>query len=853
MTSGKNPFRCALGVAPEYIGRCSAAALAVFALFVFNRSALAATDTWTGADTLGSPTTDWANADNWSYSSGAGPVASGDSLVFTIANGQSTTTLTDSLTNSTFDINGITFNTGAVGYTMTGNAFALNGNIIDDSTSVEAINNPISVVAATATLTMVSGASLQLGGAVTGAGNLATTGTGAVTFGNLQTTGNLTVGVPAVTGVAANSVVINSGSFGSSSSTLSVDVDFQNQIDLVINGGTATYGTVNIGEAGGESGASMEITGGTSNFTTTAIGGNPANPNGSQSNTGGSITITGGTVNLGGAYLGRDQTNATAAGLGLVVNGSTAVVSATSVNLSSNAAVNHEADFNMEAGSMTIGNSSSTGAFEVGTTSGDGNNVITMSGGTLTYLGTDGLLLGSLSFLKLSGGILTLSSLTVNSTATGGNGTSEVTVTGGALYLGGAPGGQGLIMNTPGTTVFFDIQTATLGAVANWTSSAPIVLTGAGFVIQAGNASGTGFNISLSGAISGAHSFNKTGNGILTLSGNNTYGVSSTGNGTSINAGTLNVDSANALGIGLIAFGGGTLQYSSANQTDYSSRLNTTGSTAPVSIDTNGQNVTFATALTTANAPDGLNVMDSVGTGSLKLTQVETYTAATNVYSGTLIVSGSLSGSSVVTVGNSASLATPANLAGGGLVGSVTLGAAVGNTGAEIEPADGVAEAVGAGTTLTTGAFSILTSSTSTLALQVGRGDGVDSVSLGGDSSDKINATSVSLNSSGNLSLSLETGYTPAIGDVLYLIISGAAPTGTFATVNGSAITSNRFTFDGDTWQIGYNVTSGGVFSGGDDVAIEALAAIPEPGTWAMMLAGLGMLGVWQRSRGQRS
>jgi autotransporter-associated beta strand protein len=237
------------------------------------------------------------------------------------------------------------------------------------------------------------------------------------------------------------------------------------------------------------------------------------------------------------------------------------------------------------------------------------------------------------------------------------------------------------------------------------------------------------------------------------------------------------------------------------------------------------------------------------GAGAWTIGGTNTYTGATSVQSGTLIVSGSLSGSSAVTVGNSASLTTSAILAGGGQVGGVTLGAAAGNTGAEVEPADGVTEDVGAGTTLTTSAFSILASSTSTLALQVGRSDGVDQVSASGDSSDKINATAVSLNSTGNLSLSLETGYTPAAGDVLYLIISGAAPTGTFATVNGSAIAGNQFTFDGDTWEIGYNVTSGGVFSGGDDVAIEELAAVPEPGTWASLLGGVGMLIIWQRRR----
>ena len=54
--------------------------------------------------------------------------------------------------------------------------------------------------------------------------------------------------------------------------------------------------------------------------------------------------------------------------------------------------------------------------------------------------------------------------------------------------------------------------------------------------------------------------------------------------------------------------------------------------------------------------------------------------------SGTLLVSGSISGSSAVTVGDAANLNTSAVLGGAGTVGSVTVGAAAGNTGATLNP-----------------------------------------------------------------------------------------------------------------------------------------------------------------------
>ena len=41
----------------------------------------------------------------------------------------------------------------------------------------------------------------------------------------------------------------------------------------------------------------------------------------------------------------------------------------------------------------------------------------------------------------------------------------------------------------------------------------------------------------------------------------------------------------------------------------------------------------------------------------------------------------------------------------------------------------------------------------------------------------------------------------------------------------------------------------GAVDVAGTDIALEYDAVIPEPGTWAMFLGGMGMLVVWQRSR----
>lgn len=140
--------------------------------------------------------------------------------------------------------------------------------------------------------------------------------------------------------------------------------------------------------------------------------------------------------------------------------------------------------------------------------------------------------------------------------------------------------------------------------------------------------------------------FTKSGAGTTVLSGMNNYTAA-----TQINGGILALGSAGALGdLAPILFGGGTLQYGSANQTDYSDRFANSGGQA-WSIDTNGQSVTFASDLQGAGSR-----LSKSGTGRLTLTGGR----GTPSYDGTLhrngyALSGLVAGDSVTGVAGLAS------------------------------------------------------------------------------------------------------------------------------------------------------------------------------------------------------
>ncbi len=294
-------------------------------------------------------------------------------------------------------------------------------------------------------------------------------------------------------------------------------------------------------------------------------------------------------------------------------------------------------------------------------------------------------------------------------------------------------------------------------------------------------------DLTFSNAISGTGAVQKLGTAVLTLSGNNTYS-----GGTQINAGVLSLGSADALGTsGTISFGGGTLQFTGSNTTDYSARFSTAGSQAFV-LDTNSEAVALASALSGADSS-----LTKLGLGTLTISASNSYTGSTTINGGEAIVGAggaiSHSGTSlfVGTGGNTATL----TISGG----SVTDANAVVGSG---DGGNGTV-AVSDGTWITLGELVVGGAGTSVGTVTVSGGSVSNaSATLGYDPAAQGSATvSGGLwTTSGNLTVGRDGTGVLTVSNSGSVIVGGTLARGDSGTINLES---------GGTLQIGTGTTGG--------------------------------------------
>ena len=335
----------------------------------------------------------------------------------------------------------------------------------------------------------------------------------------------------------------------------------------------------------------------------------------------------------------------------------------------------------------------------------------------------------------------------------------------------------------------------------------------------------------------------KSGAGTLVLSASNSY----TGPTYIINSGALNANVASALptangrtdismdqtGSGNSTLTLGASQSIASLTGAASSTVNLGGQTLTVGSTSISGTTTFAGSISGAG---GSLVKDGNSTQVLSGNN-NSYTGATNVNAGKLIVSGSLTGSTSVT----AAVGTTLQLNNGGYI--TTGGTVAVNGTLALNGSSTVGKInLNAGSTLSP-------TISGTAAGQYGQVSSTGGITLA--------------NTGSGVTLSITTGYTPhydiaaglSASDKFVLALgNGTSISGAFKNVASVFDTKYNTTFNeyvdasGNAWAVFYNVngiTSTAAGSGSDI----ALYAIPEPTTWAMFVGGLGMLGMVQRMR----
>jgi autotransporter-associated beta strand protein len=205
-------------------------------------------------------------------------------------------------------------------------------------------------------------------------------------------------------------------------------------------------------------------------------------------------------------------------------------------------------------------------------------------------------------------------------------------------------------------------------AATTGTQTQTITLNGTALTVnQASDATfGTGAVSTLTSSIAGTGSLIKQGSGILTLSSSNTYS-----GGTTVNNGTLQIGKDNALlTTGALTVNGGTFGLQSFNQTvgafnQTGGDVTGTGTLTVSSFTSTGGNVSAKIAGTGATFSKNT-------TGTTTVTGTQAYTGATSVTSGTLVVNGDISSSSGVAVSSGATLGGSGKV--GGISGAGTVG-----------------------------------------------------------------------------------------------------------------------------------------------------------------------------------
>ncbi|BCU75298.1 autotransporter-associated beta strand repeat-containing protein [Luteolibacter sp. LG18] len=632
-----------------------------------------------------------------------------------------------------------------------------------------------------------TGRSLKLNGVISGSGDLVFKESGSantfdsddlgfVITGNNTLSGTVTIGGATENGIAGRLTSVRVGGVTGNDTTLPAGTTGNLGTAAVVNNGVLTFShsnaftaANNISGTGTVRAGSTGITG--SNTQTLTLSGTNSYSGGTQANNGYLIFANAGAVPSTGLITINASGSLVSSGAHTTVtewltSGSIATSSTGAIALPGDSA--EAVDF---TGYNTLGLSTNqANATFTGTiTPGTGGYVFGGSSGTNLTVATN---LGGTSGFTKSGS----STITLTGTNTW---SGDALVSGGTLQIGsgGSITSSGAFAINGGATVTQSTGTVTLNSTS---TNQPIR-------VCSGTGSATTGSYTLSGGtlnvpnVATAISYGGANTATLTISGgtanlkglNFTASTSSTGiltlTGGTLNIGSAGITNTSGGGTRTTNLGAGTLgasaDWSNAqNATLTDAATGTTFNTLDAVDHTSARTVTFSGVLSGAGA------LVKTGAGTLALTGINTYTGATTVNGGTLLVGNGTSGSAA---SSAVTVTTAGTLAGSGTVGAVTA-----NAGGTISPGAGLGG-------LNTGALAINTDASAafeinTTALQA----------------DVIHVTG-NVTLAGNLNLSDLAAGTPSVGSKLTLITYTGTLTGTFAgKAEGTTVTvgGNSFT-----------------------------------------------------------
>ena len=218
------------------------------------------------------------------------------------------------------------------------------------------------------------------------------------------------------------------------------------------------------------------------------------------------------------------------------------------------------------------------------------------------------------------------------------------------------------------------------------------------------------------------------------------------------------------------------------------------------------------------------------GAGMLTLTGTNSYTGPTTVNAGILAINGVQTGTGMLSVASTATLAGTGSIAGAVQV----------QAGGTFSPGQ-----LGAGRLTLQSSLTLTGAATASFTL--------GSTAVGRASTQALVGGQINLGTAATLSLTLASGYTPAVGDKFFLLdetgLSVVAGSFANAPLTGSLFTVNGVSFLIDYLDTDPNDPNHRLLN---DVSVTVVAAVPEPSTCAWMLGGASLLGLTLLRRTRR-